>query len=71
MTVAIARPARGAAYAYAAYAADAYAADAAYAAATRDKSLADFAERVVQILIDMRVPGVQWLALAPVAEVAT
>ena len=40
----------------AAYAAD----DAAYA---RDKSLASFCEGVVQILIDMKVPGAQWLSL--------
>ena len=39
----------------------AYAAYAAYAA--RDKSLADFAECVVQILIDMKAPGCQWLSL--------
>jgi len=60
----------GAAYAadaaaYAAYAAvsaavAAVAADAAYA---RDKSLASFAEAVVQILIEMKAPGCQWLAL--------
>jgi hypothetical protein len=61
--------------AYAAYAADAAnaaanAADAAYAAAyadaadaARDKSLADFCESVVQILIDMNAPGCQWLYL--------
>ena len=49
----------------AAYAADsaAYAADAVDA---RDKSLARFAEDAVQILIEMNVPGVQWLILAPV-----
>jgi hypothetical protein len=59
--------------AYAAYAADAAAdaADAAAAAAdARDKSLADFAEGVVQILIAMDVPGVQWLALTKLEEVA-
>jgi len=56
-----------AAAAYAAYAdayADAYAyayADAADAA--RDTSLATFAEDVVQILIDMKAPGCQWLSL--------
>jgi hypothetical protein len=58
--------------AYAAYAADAaaYAAYAANAAAyadaadaARDKSLADFCESVVQILIDMNAPGCQWLYL--------
>ena len=52
--------------AYAAYAAasaadaDAYAADAAYA---RDTSLAAFAEGVVQILIEMKAPGCEWLYL--------
>lgn len=35
-----------------------------YANAARDKSLADFAEGVVQILISMDAPGVKWLALA-------
>lgn len=59
--------------AYAAYAA---AADAAYAAAAyaaddvssaRDKSLADFAEGVVQILIEMKAPGCQWLVLTEAA----
>ena len=47
------------AYAAAAYAAYAAAADA-YA---RDKSLAAFAEGVVQILIEMNAPGVEWLPL--------
>jgi hypothetical protein len=56
----------------AAYAADAacaacaYAADAcaaAYAADASNKLLEDFAEGVVQILIDMKAPGVQWLYL--------
>ncbi len=61
-----------AAYAYAAYAAAAYAAAyAAYAAyaekAARDKSLAEYAEAVVQILIDMKAPGCQWLPLTEVA----
>ena len=51
----------------AAAAADA-AADAAYAyayadAAARDKSLANYAEAVVQILIEMKAPGCQWLDL--------
>ena len=64
-----------AAYAYAAAdATDAYAyaadADAAAAAAARDKSLADFAERVVGILIEMKAPGCQWLDLAPIQEEA-
>ena len=57
-----------AATAYAAYAATAYAAyaaDTAYAA--RDKSLANFAEGVVQILIEMNVPGVQWLPLTEIS----
>ncbi len=53
--------------AYAAYDADAAcaarAAYGAYDANARDKSLASFCEAVVQILIEMNVPGVQWLAL--------
>jgi hypothetical protein len=64
--------------AYAAYAAaDAYAAAAAASAAASaaaaaaaasaaDKQLSDFAESVVQILIDMKAPGCQWLALTEV-----
>ncbi len=44
----------------------AHAAHAADAAATRDKVLADFAEVVVQILIEMKAPDCQWL---PVTEV--
>jgi hypothetical protein len=60
-----------AAYAAAAYAAAAYAA-AAYApkkrAEARDKSLATFCEWIVEILIDMKVPGCQWLDLAPAAS---
>ncbi len=58
-----------AAYANAAYAAAYAANDAAAAAdadaadAAHDKSLASFCEAVVQILIEMNVPGVQWLAL--------
>lgn len=78
----IAQEARNAvAAAYAAAVADAYAAAdvaadaaaAAYAAAVaaaadaRDKSLADFAEGVVQILIEMDLPGVQWLPLTEIA----
>ena len=42
------------------------AAAAAYAyadAAVRDKALGDYAEAVVQILIDLKVPGCQWLPL--------
>lgn len=74
-----------AAYAYAAAAADdaddaavfaaaaaAYA-DAAYAAARaqkRDEVLAAFAEDVVQILVDMKAPGCEWLDLAPVEQAA-
>ena len=57
--------------AYAAYAA-ADAADAAayaaYAVDARDRVLADFAERVVQILVDMGAPGAQWLDLSPLRE---
>ena len=49
---------------YAAYAA-VYAATAATAA--RDKSLADFAEGVVQILINMGAPGCEWLFLTEAA----
>ena len=45
-------------------AADASAAD----ARTRDRVLADYAEWVVQILIDMQAPGCQWLDLVPVAS---
>ena len=47
--------------AYAAYAAAAAAAAARKSA--RDKSLADYAEAVVQILIDMKAPGCQFLSL--------
>jgi hypothetical protein len=54
--------------AYAASAADAASADAAYAAAAasaaaRDQSLAEYAEWVVEILIEMKAPGCQWLTL--------
>lgn len=66
--------AAAAAYAYAAADAAAYAAAAAaaaaadaYAYAARDKILSDFAEDVVQILISMNVPGVQWLSLTEAA----
>jgi hypothetical protein len=59
-----------AAAAYAAYAAAAYATYAAYAAyadaaarSARDTSLAAFAEGVVQILIEMKAPGCEWLFL--------
>jgi hypothetical protein len=53
--------------AYAASDADAYAAaDAAAAdARTRDRVLADYAEWVVEILIDLNAPGCQWLDLVP------
>ena len=37
------------------------------AAAARDKSLADYAECVVQILIEMKAPGCQWLPLTEAA----
>ena len=33
------------------------------ASAARDKSLSEYAEAVVQILIEMKAPGCQWLAL--------
>jgi hypothetical protein len=52
-----------AAYAYAAAYAAADAAAYAAADASRDKVLSEFAEGVVQILIEMNVPGVQWLSL--------
>ena len=63
------------AYAAAAYAADAaaaaYAADAATyadaAASARDRALAEYAEWVVEILIDMKAPGCEWLDLVPKA----
>ena len=47
-------------------------APAAYAAAAaknnaNDESLASFAEAVVQILIEMKVPGCQWLPLTEAA----
>ena len=41
----------------------AYAAASAAAARARDRVLAEYAEWVVEILIDMQVPGVQWLRL--------
>jgi membrane protein involved in colicin uptake len=55
--------------AYAAANAAYAAANAAYAAyaAARDKSLADFAEDVVQILISMKAPGCEFLALTEIA----
>lgn len=46
------------------------AADAAAGKAARDKLLATFAEQVVQILIDMKAPGCQWLDLAPLQGAA-
>jgi hypothetical protein len=49
----------------AAHAADAAAANDAACAAAHDKSLAVYAESVVQLLIEMKAPGVQWLDLAP------
>ena len=63
-----ARLAAGAAADAAADAADAaaYAADA--AARTRDRVLAEYAEWVVEILIDMKAPGCQWLDLVPVGH---
>jgi hypothetical protein len=56
--------------AYAAAEAAEAAADAAYAAkkAARDKSLAGFAEEVVQILIDMKAPGAAFLNLTEAAQ---
>jgi hypothetical protein len=49
-------------------AAYASAASASAASAASDKSLSDFAEGVVQILISMNVPGVQWLPLTEVGS---
>ena len=60
--------AAAAAAAYAAAAAAA-AAGAATDASTRDRVLADFAERVVQILVEMGAPGAQWLDLSPLGAV--
>jgi hypothetical protein len=63
-------PASATAYAYPASAAASYAADAAdYAARAADdidRVLSDFAECVVQILIEMNAPGCQFLDLVPV-----
>ena len=53
-----------AAYYAAAYAAEA-AAEAADDAEAQDRVLSQFAEWVVEILIDMNAPGCQWLDLAP------
>ena len=47
--------------------ADAYAAAYAARKSARDKSLADYAEDVVQILIEMKAPGCEWLSLTEVA----
>jgi hypothetical protein len=63
---AAAADAAAAAAAYAAAAAAAYAA----ADAARDKSLAEYAEWIVEILIDMKAPGCEWLDLAPLAAAA-
>ena len=66
--------ARAAAAAAAAYASAYAAADAAAAssadARTRDRVLAEYAEHVVQILVDMGAPGVQWLDLVPLEGAA-
>ena len=59
------------AYAAAAYAAAAYddaAAAAAAADAERDRILSQFAEWVVEILIDLKAPGCQFLDLVPLAS---
>lgn len=61
-----ANAARDVAY-VAAAAADAVAATTANAVAARDKHLSDFAEDVVQILIEMKVPGTEWLVLTEAA----
>jgi hypothetical protein len=62
----VARAAADAA-AYAAYAAADAAAD---ARRTRDRVLAEYAEWVVEILIETQAPGCQWLYLAPKTEAA-
>jgi hypothetical protein len=36
------------------------------AAEAQDKLLSDFAEGVVQVLIEMKAPGCQWLDLVPI-----
>ena len=51
----------------AAYAANAANAADAADAAERDRVLSEFAEDVVQILIELKAPGAQWLELAPLA----
>lgn len=57
-----------AAYAAHAVGADtAYTADAANAVYARDKHLSEFAEDVVQVLIEMNVPGAEWLVLTEAA----
>ena len=48
--------------------ANANAAANANANAARDKSLAEFAEEVVQLLVEMNAPGCQWLDLAELAD---
>lgn len=40
------------------------------APAKRDEKLAEFAEDVVQILVDMKAPGCEWLDLAPLSAEA-
>lgn len=50
-------------YAYAAYAAAANT----DGAKERDKSLAEYAESIVQVLVNMKAPGCQWLVLTEVA----
>ena len=64
---AAATAAYAAATATAATATAAYAAAATADAATKDKILSDFAEDVVQILIDLKSPGTKWLDLTEAA----
>lgn len=59
----VASSAEASAYASADASAYAYASASADRAKIRDKVLADFAEDVVQILIEMKAPGCQWLEL--------
>lgn len=61
---------RAASAAGAAGAASAASAESAAWAAAFDKSLAAYAEWVVEILIDMQAPGCQWLDLTPKSEAA-
>jgi hypothetical protein len=69
VSTAVGNVAAAAAYAAAAAAAT-YTADAAVYVATADKLLKEYAEDVVQILIEMKAPGCQWLGLTEEAAEA-